>query len=302
MRVGVSLTSRYDVDDHAVGARWMIERADAAARAGLDHLSIGDHHAEPVPYYQNVPMLGRLLAEWPSERPAGCLFLVPLWHPVLMAEQIGTLAAVHGGPFIVQTGLGGGHRQFAAMGRSIERRVGDLTEGLRVVQALLAGETVSSERFGIGDATIAPRPPDVVEWWIGASVPAAIERAARWSGTWYAGPHTTVDVGREGADQFLAACAAAGRAPERLVIRQDVLVAATDADAERLAGPVLEAGYRGFGRELLGIGSVETVTERFAAYAAVGFTDVSVRQISVPQPAALESIALLGEVQAALSR
>jgi alkanesulfonate monooxygenase SsuD/methylene tetrahydromethanopterin reductase-like flavin-dependent oxidoreductase (luciferase family) len=300
MRVGVSLTSRHDVDDHAVGARWMIERARAAAGAGLDHLSIGDHHAESVPYYQNVPMLGRMLAEWPSERPAGCLFLVPLWHPVLMAEQIGTLAAIHGGPFIVQTGLGGGQHQFAAMGRSMDRRLGDLSEGIRVVQALLAGETVSSERFGIVNAAVAPRPPDIVEWWIGAGVPAAIERATRWSGTWYAGPNLTVDAAREGADQFLGACAAAGREPERLVIRQDVLVAASDAAAERLAAPVLEAGYRGFGPELLAIGSVESVAERFGTFAAAGFTDVSVRQITVPQSVALESIGLLGEVQAAL--
>ena len=29
-----------------------------------------------------------MLAEW-GERPAGCLFLLPLWHPVLVAEQIG---------------------------------------------------------------------------------------------------------------------------------------------------------------------------------------------------------------------
>jgi alkanesulfonate monooxygenase SsuD/methylene tetrahydromethanopterin reductase-like flavin-dependent oxidoreductase (luciferase family) len=182
----------------------------------------------------------------------------------------------------------------------MDRRLGDLSEGIRVVQALLAGETVSSERFGIVNAAVAPRPPDIVEWWIGAGVPAAIERATRWSGTWYAGPNLTVDAAREGADQFLGACAAAGREPERLVIRQDVLVAASDAAAERLAAPVLEAGYRGFGPELLAIGSVESVAERFGTFAAAGFTDVSVRQITVPQSVALESIGLLGEVQAAL--
>ena len=71
----------------------MIERARAAADAGLDSLFIGDHHNVPVPYYQNVPMLGRLLAEW-DDRPAGALFLLPLWHPVLVAEQIGTLASI----------------------------------------------------------------------------------------------------------------------------------------------------------------------------------------------------------------
>jgi alkanesulfonate monooxygenase SsuD/methylene tetrahydromethanopterin reductase-like flavin-dependent oxidoreductase (luciferase family) len=70
MRVGISLTSHHDVADPREAARWMIERAQAARPAGLDSLFLGDHHAESKPYYQNVPMLGRLLAEW-DERPAG---------------------------------------------------------------------------------------------------------------------------------------------------------------------------------------------------------------------------------------
>jgi len=102
MRIGISLTSNHpDAKDPRQGARWMIERAAAAHRAGLDSLFVGDQHVSPTPYYQNTPMLGRLLAEW-GEAPAGCLFLLPLWHPVLVAEQIGTLAAIAQGPFIMQ--------------------------------------------------------------------------------------------------------------------------------------------------------------------------------------------------------
>ncbi len=91
--IGASLRSGYAPPDVRTGARWMVERARAAADAGLDSLFVGDHHNVPVPYYQNVPILGRLLAEW-DDRPAGALFLLPLWHPVLVAEQIGTLAAI----------------------------------------------------------------------------------------------------------------------------------------------------------------------------------------------------------------
>src|SRR5438132_2660063 len=83
MRVGISLTSNHpDVTDLRQAARWMIERAAAACRAALDSLFVGDQHVSPTPYYQNTPMLERLLAEW-GEAPAGCLFLLPLWHPVL---------------------------------------------------------------------------------------------------------------------------------------------------------------------------------------------------------------------------
>jgi hypothetical protein len=99
----------------------MIERATAAHRAGLDSLFVGDQHVSATPYYQNTPMLGRLLAEW-GKAPAGCLFLLPLWHPVLVAEQIGTLAAIAQGPFIMQCGLGWGDARFAAMGATIRTR------------------------------------------------------------------------------------------------------------------------------------------------------------------------------------
>ena len=121
MKIGVSLRSGYAPMDVRTGARWMIERARAAADAGLDSLFVGDHHNVPVPYYQNVPMLGRLLAEW-DDRPAGALFLLPLWHPVLLAEQIGTLASIAEGPFIMQCAVGGGAEQFDALGVSMRDR------------------------------------------------------------------------------------------------------------------------------------------------------------------------------------
>src|SRR6516225_7115255 len=73
MRVGISLTSNHpDAKDPRQGARWMIERAAAAHRAGLDSLFVGDQHLSPTPYYQNTPMLGRLLAEWALPRSGAC--------------------------------------------------------------------------------------------------------------------------------------------------------------------------------------------------------------------------------------
>ena len=148
----------------------MIERTAAAHRAGLDSLFVGDHHVSPTPYYQNTPILGRLLAEW-GRAPAGCLFLLPLWHPVLVAEQIGTLASIAQGTFIMQCGLGHGDPQFAGMGANIKTRPSAFEEALEIVRRLLAGETVSSSRrFRVTNASLALRPAEAVEVWIGASV------------------------------------------------------------------------------------------------------------------------------------
>ena len=179
MRIGISLTSNHpDVKDPRQGARWMIERAAAARQAGLVSLFIGDQHVSPTPYYQNVPMLGRLLAEW-GTAPAGCLFLLPSWNPVLVAEQIGTLASIAEGPFIMQCGLGWGEDRFAAMGANFKTRPSAFEEALDIIRRLLAGETVSSaRRFKLTDASLALRPAAPVDVWIGASAPPAIDRAA----------------------------------------------------------------------------------------------------------------------------
>src|SRR5207244_113831 len=82
----------------------MVEEVRRAREAGLDALYVGDHHATgpATAYFQNVPLLGRLLPEWGDGR-FGALFLLPLWHPVLLAEQIGTLAALSAGRFVLQS-------------------------------------------------------------------------------------------------------------------------------------------------------------------------------------------------------
>ena len=197
MRIGASLRSGYMHIDAREGARWTIERARAARDAGLDSLFVGDHHNVPVPYYQNVPMLGRLLAEW-DERPAGALFLLPLWHPVLVAEQIGTLASIARGRFILQCAIGGGAPQFGAFGISEKQRPSRFEAALDIVRRLCAGEEVSSEApYRIERARIAPVPPEPLEVWIGAAAPVAIDRAARLGDAFLVGPEATPSQARD---------------------------------------------------------------------------------------------------------
>jgi alkanesulfonate monooxygenase SsuD/methylene tetrahydromethanopterin reductase-like flavin-dependent oxidoreductase (luciferase family) len=246
MRVGISLTSNHpDAKDPRQGARWMIERAAAAHRAGLDSLFVGDQHVSPTPYYQNTPMLGRLLAEWGDAR-AGCLFLLPLWHPVLVAEQIGTLAAIAQGPFIMQCGLGWGEARFAAMGASIRTRPSAFEEALDIVRRLLAGETVSSSRrFRVAEASLALQPTEPVEVWIGASEPPAIDRAARLAEGWIASPGLTRAEARSQADFYRERCAAYGRQPTAVALRRDIYVGQSSSEAQAVLQQALSRGYRG---------------------------------------------------------
>jgi alkanesulfonate monooxygenase SsuD/methylene tetrahydromethanopterin reductase-like flavin-dependent oxidoreductase (luciferase family) len=298
MKVGVSLRSAYPPMDVRVGAQWMVERARAAADAGLDSLFVGDHHNVPVPYYQNVPIMGRLLAEW-DERPAGALFLLPLWHPVLLAEQIGTLAAIARGPFILQCAVGGGEEQFRVFGTTLRERATRFEAVLEIVQALCRGDsvTVSGGPFEIDRAQIAPIPPERLEVWIGAAAPRAVDRAARLGDAFLIGPEATPAEVTSLVQMYRDACARHGREPNRIAVRRDIHVAATDEEADAVAGPVVARGYRGFDPSAVVTGGPGRVTEAFAALDASGCTDVVVRHLADDQAAVLESFGHLATVR-----
>ncbi len=299
MRIGVSLRTAFVVDDVRVGARWIVERAAAARDAGLDCLLVGDHHATPVPYYQNTPLLGRLLAEW-GDGPFGALFLLPLWNPVLLAEQVGTLAALGRGRFVLPLAVGG-KDQFGPMGVHVRHRGRHFEAGLDVVRRLLAGETVTAgEPYHLHDARVSPVPLEPVEVWIGGTAESAVDRAARLGDGFLADAHLTPEQARQAIELYRTRCEVHGRTPGAMAIRRDVHVGADDADAERVAGPVVAAGYRGFDPSACTYGGVEQVTERLGAYAAMGFTDVIVRHLAEVQGEVLASYARLAQVRQAL--
>jgi alkanesulfonate monooxygenase SsuD/methylene tetrahydromethanopterin reductase-like flavin-dependent oxidoreductase (luciferase family) len=268
----------------------MLERARAASGAGLDSLFVGDHHSTaPGVYYQNVPMLGRLLAEWGDNR-AGALFLLPLWHPVLLAEQIGTLASIATGRFVMQTAIGGGADQFGALDVSLRGRAERFERGLDTVRRLLAGEAVDGAR-------IAPLTPEPLEVWIGATAEPAIDRAARLGDGWIANADAVPDAARTRAAVYLERCAAHGRTPTAVAIRRDIHVGASADDAERVAGPIVSGGYRGFEPDAFVYGSAEQVADRFRALGDMGYTDVIVRQLASEQADAVASIERLAAVR-----
>jgi alkanesulfonate monooxygenase SsuD/methylene tetrahydromethanopterin reductase-like flavin-dependent oxidoreductase (luciferase family) len=289
MKIGTSLRSTYPVADPREGARWMVERAAAAAAAGLDSLFVGDHHATgPVPYYQNSPILGRLLAEW-GENPAGALYLLPAWNPVLVAEQVGTLAALARGPFVMQCAVGGGP-QMAAMGAPPKGRGPAFEHHLDVIRRLLAGEEVD----GVG---VAPVPPERFEVWIGGHAPPAIDRAARLGDGWIAAPWATDEEAAEMAAVYRKACEEHGHAPGAVVLRRDVHVGGDEAEARRVAQPILDGGYRGMDPAATVVGSPDQVAERFAGYDAMGYDHVLVRHLVDDQKEVLASFARLARVR-----
>ena len=301
MRIGISVQSAYRVDDPAQGVRHMLERAEAASQADLDSLFVGDHHITDHAYYQNSPILGRMLAHWHG-KPAGALYLLPLWHPVLLAEQISTLAAIMPGRFIMQCGLGGLPDQSAGMGIDMSQRVAMFEDSLAIMRQLWAGKTVSHDRFWhLENAHIAPLPAQDIEVWIGATAPAAINRTARLAEGWLGTPSATPQQAKEQLNQYRQACAEHQRTPSAVALRRDIFIAGSVNEAEAFRSHAVAKGYRGFPEEALICGDVSQVAAQFAEFSEAGFTDIVVRNMSSDQGQALATIEALSDVRRQLN-
>lgn len=297
MNIGISIASRHNVEDVRDGARRMIERAKAAAGAELDSLFVGDHHASPTPYYQNNPILGRALAEW-HDAPAGALYLLPLRHPVLLAEEIATLATMMPQRFIMQCAIGYGDHEFAALGVNPKHRPSRFEESLEIMRRLWADETVSHHgRWQFDEARISPTPPEAVEVWIASSAKPAIERAARLGDGWLAAPRLTLDEAKTDLDYYFSCCEKLQRERGVAAIRRDIFIGETMAEAEEIGGKIVAAGYRGFAPGVAIVGDVAYVADAFRELGAMGYTDIITRNLVPDQAHALASIGRLKQVK-----
>ena len=291
-------------DDVSEQARNLLEVARAARQAHLWGLLVGDNHAIPANYanlFQPVPTIARLSAET-GAMSVGTVLLAPFYHPLLLAEQIGTLSAFVDAPLIVTFASGGHDGAFNAFGYTKGSR-GVRTEAIvPAVRALLAGEAVTARgrSFELVDATISPVPRHRVDLWIAGTNEITTERAGRLGDGWLTAQNATDGELVELLDLYRRTADAHDR-PVLPVLRRDIHVAETDDRARAHVDPILEAGYRGVGYDRLLVGSPETVVARLRHYEALGFEHVMVRHITGDHAAMLTSFELLGDVVRAVA-
>jgi alkanesulfonate monooxygenase SsuD/methylene tetrahydromethanopterin reductase-like flavin-dependent oxidoreductase (luciferase family) len=283
--------------DTAEQSRNVLEIAAAAREAGLDGLLFGDNHAIPSSYancFSPVPTLARLMAVT-GVMPVGMVLLAPFYQPIVLAEQIGTLAAFAQAPLIVTLANGGRTQTFDAFGLAMTSRARRLEELAVVLRGLLAGESVSfrGRYLALDGVRVSPRPRVPVEIWLAGTVPAAVERAGTLGDGWLTGQNVPDDELVRQLDVYRGAAARAKR-PARAVLRRDIFVAASDAAAHAEVDKILAEGYRGTGKAELLVGSPDTVIERLQHYRRLGFEEVMVRHITGDHHLMLESFALIG--------
>lgn len=227
------------------------------------------------------------------------LFLLPLWHPVLLAEQVGTLATIAEGPLHCILSVGAGAQQFDPFEIDEGERASRMEEAVPLVRRLLTEDEVShrGEHWTLENVSINPKPPRAPQLWIGSGARVATARAARLADAWLAAPGETLESARSKAAYYRETLSSADRAGEVTVfpMRRDVYVGASDAEAETTAAAVIGQGYRGFDPSALIVGGPETAVARLREWEEVGFNHVLMRILPVGQEKILESIRRVGE-------
>lgn len=220
----------------------MIEQTEAARDAGFDLVTTGQHYVADYVQVQMVPLFGRLTTHAGDMTIATGVILLPLHHPVEIAEQMTTLAALADD---IVVGVGAGYRdaEFESFGVPKRERGPRLAEGIELMNRLWTETNVTyeGEFYAVEDATIVPRPAEKPPVWIAANAQPAIERAARLGEAWFANPHATLGEIRHQKTEYYDPLRSDRDNAVPLI--REAFVAPTTEAAVEAARPYLESKY-----------------------------------------------------------
>jgi probable F420-dependent oxidoreductase len=225
-----------------------IAEAQLAEACGFDSCFFGEHHQDHDGFLPSPLIVATAVAARTQRLRVGTsVILLPLHHPVHVAEDAITLDLVSKGRLIVGVGIGYQAADFRAFAVPMEHRMALFEESVEIMRLCWSGEEFSfkGKHYTLEDVRIRPRPFQASgpPLWFGASVPAAARRAGRLADGFVGTPSTSLANATELADIYKEAAAKAKR-PAEVVQMRDAWVAATRAEADRVYGPHVMTAYR----------------------------------------------------------
>lgn len=196
---------------------------EAAEQAGFDFVSL-THHAFSPECETSAPFvtLAAIAARTTTLKLATIIYILPLYHPAAVAEQVASLDRISNGRVILGIGVGYRDYEFKGHGADFRHRGARADEALSAIRHAWATGRFNHQgvHFQIPDLPAVPMP---VQWphppmWIGGWSDAALKRAARCDG-WISDNMMSLQEEAEIAQRYRALCAEAGREPLVCVTR-----------------------------------------------------------------------------------
>ena len=230
----------------------VIAEAQLAEEAGFDSCFFGEHHQDKDGFLPSpLIMATAVAARTQTLRVGTSVILLPLHHPVKVAEDVVTLDIVSKGRITLGVGIGYQAADFDAFDIPIEERVGRLEEGVEIIRRCWKGEPFSyyGNHYRLDNVHIRPAPyqkpgPPL---WIGSSVRPGARRAGALADGFVSTPSTSLKTTVSLVNEYRTAAAEAGHQPQ-VVLMRDAWVASSRAEANRIYGPEVMDAYKYYWR------------------------------------------------------
>jgi alkanesulfonate monooxygenase SsuD/methylene tetrahydromethanopterin reductase-like flavin-dependent oxidoreductase (luciferase family) len=218
----------------------IVAEAILAEKLGFHSAWIGEHHFSSLGV-NSAPelVLTYVAAKTQRLRLAPAVNVLPLHHPIRVAEQWATLDLLSGGRVDFAAGRGYDRREYAPFGVDFETNAAAFAEGLEIVQRLWESDRPISHRgarYTFEDIWITPKPLQrPMPIYVASFSRPSIELAARLGASLVvaAGAATSVHGGlAQVAQLYRDACAAKGTKPGRLVTSYFIHFADTPAEEQ----------------------------------------------------------------------
>jgi alkanesulfonate monooxygenase SsuD/methylene tetrahydromethanopterin reductase-like flavin-dependent oxidoreductase (luciferase family) len=217
--------------------------AQMAEESGWDGCFITEHHQQPDGYLPSPLLTAAMVGARTTRIKVGtCVLLLPLHHPIHVAEDCAIIDLATRGRLVLSVGAGYQPPDFDLFQANPAERVARLVEGVKLIRQAWRGERFSFEgkHYRLKDALVTPTPhqrpgPPI---WMASWTEKGIARAERLADGWISDPVQSLPVIKGFVDQYRAAASAAGRKPFVCLMR-DAVVADSMAEAEVESGPTM---------------------------------------------------------------
>jgi probable F420-dependent oxidoreductase len=284
-----------------VSGQMVLETAKRVEDLGLDGIVVGDHVTFFGGGNDGIMLLTAMAAVTERVELKTCVYLLPLRHPVPVAQQVAQLDQLSDGRFVFGVGIGGEDpNEFWSCGVDPSTRGARTNEALEIVKRLLVEDGVhfKGRHFEIENASINPKPLRPTPIFIGGRSDAALIRTGRF-GDGYTGIWQSVKRFAQSQEVVAEAAAAADRADAAMEFGMQFWTSVADSTstARDLVGHRMGAMYKlpfeQFER-YTPYGTARQVAEFVAPYAEAGARHVN---LIVVQDSAEEEAERAAEVR-----